>query len=111
MNESEHLKIEVIEKGSGATAANGMRVSVDYTGELLDGTVFDSSIPRGQPFDFMLGGGDVIRGWDLGVVGMQIGETRKLTISSELAYGKDGFPGVIPPLATLVFTVKLIGIN
>lgn len=111
MNESENLKIEVQRQGSGDKATNGARVSVDYTGELIDGTVFDSNISSGKPFTFTLGRGDVIRGWDIGVLDMQIGETRKLTIPHELAYGEDGYPGVIPPRATLIFTVTLTGIN
>jgi FKBP-type peptidyl-prolyl cis-trans isomerase len=111
MNDEQKLQITVVSEGEGAVAKNGDRVSVDYTGELTDGTVFDSSIPRGEPFAFKLGGGQVIKGWELGVDGMKIGETRKLTIPHELAYGEDGYPGVIPPRATLIFTVKLVAIN
>lgn len=111
MNETDKIKIEVLTEGSGDKATNGTRVEVDYTGELTDGTVFDSSIPSGKPFTFILGRGDVIRGWDIGVLNMQISETRKLTIQHELAYGEDGYPGVIPPRATLVFTVTLRGVN
>ncbi len=107
----EQMKIEVTEKGSGAIAKQGDSVAVDYTGELTDGTVFDSSIPRGEPFVFKLGGGQVIKGWEIGVEGMAVGETRKLTIPHQLAYGEDGYPGVIPPKATLIFTVKLTAIT
>ncbi len=107
----EQMKIEVTEKGSGAIAKQGDSVTVDYTGELTDGTVFDSSIPRGEPFVFKLGGGQVIKGWEIGVEGMAVGETRKLTIPHQLAYGEDGYPGVIPPKATLIFTVKLTAIT
>lgn len=105
------LHIETLQKGEGDVATNGKNVSVHYTGTLSDGTVFDSSIPRGEPFTFTLGAGQVIRGWDIGVFGMKVGEKRKLTIPPELGYGTDGFPGVIPPNATLVFEVELIGVK
>jgi FKBP-type peptidyl-prolyl cis-trans isomerase len=105
------LHIETLQKGEGDVAANGKNVSVHYTGTLSDGTVFDSSIPRGEPFTFTLGAGQVIRGWDIGVFGMKVGEKRKLTIPPELGYGADGFPGVIPPNATLVFEVELVGVK
>ncbi len=105
------LHIETLQKGEGDVATNGKNVSVHYTGTLSDGTVFDSSIPRGEPFTFTLGAGQVIRGWDIGVFGMKVGEKRKLTIPPELGYGADGFPGVIPPNATLVFEVELVGVK
>lgn len=105
------LTMLTITEGSGEGAKSGQTVVVDYTGTLTDGTVFDSSIPRGQPFTVHLGKGEVIRGWDLGIVGMKVGEVRKLTIAPELAYGKDGFPGVIPPNATLIFEVTLRAIK
>ena len=96
--------------GSGALAAAGHKVRVHYTGWLLDGSKFDSSVDRGDPFGFTLGGGQVIKGWDKGVVGMKVGGKRKLTIPPELAYGDNGFPGAIPPAATLVFEVELLAV-
>ncbi len=105
------LEVEVLIEGEGAQAESGDRVSVHYTGTLTDGTKFDSSLDRGTPFVFTLGAGQVIMGWDLGVSGMQIGEKRKLTIPSELAYGLGGVPGSIPPNATLIFEVELLQIN
>ena len=95
--------------GNGATAAAGQTVSVHYTGWLTDGTKFDSSKDRGRPFEFQLGAGNVIRGWDEGVAGMKIGGRRRLTIPPALGYGARGVGGVIPPNATLVFEVELLG--
>jgi len=89
----------------------GDEVSVNYTGTLEDGTKFDSSLDRGEPFTFTLGAGQVIKGWDQGLLGMKVGEKRKLTLSPDLAYGKNGFPPVIPPNAKLIFDVELISIN
>ena len=109
--ENEELKIEVLQEGTGEEAKNGDNVSVHYVGTLEDGTKFDSSIDRGTPFDFLLGSGQVIKGWDLGVLGMKIGEKRKLTIPSDLAYGDNGIPNVIPPKTTLIFEVELLDIN
>ena len=108
---TEGLTIETIREGSGASAMNGQVVLVDYTGSLPDGTIFDSSIPRGKPFMVHLGAGEVIRGWDLGLLGMKVGEERKLTIAPELGYGVNGFPGVIPPNATLIFDITLKAIQ
>jgi FKBP-type peptidyl-prolyl cis-trans isomerase FkpA len=105
------LKYEDLIEGDGAQAAAGQRVSVHYTGWLLDGDKFDSSLDRGQPFEFSLGSGMVIRGWDEGVVGMKVGGKRRLTIPPQLGYGARGAGGVIPPNATLVFDVELIDIS
>ena len=105
------LKIEDIVVGTGADAVAGKSVTVHYTGWLVDGTKFDSSKDHGQPFTFQLGGGQVIKGWDQGVAGMKVGGKRKLTIPASLGYGDRGAGGVIPPGATLVFEVELLGVN
>ena len=105
------LKIEDLVVGSGAEAAAGQSVNVHYTGWLTDGTKFDSSLDRGKPFSFRLGAGMVIKGWDQGVAGMKVGGKRKLTIPSDLGYGSRGAGGVIPPNATLVFEVELLGVG
>ena len=106
------LEIEDMEVGTGIEAANGDRVTVHYTGWLIDGTKFDSSIDRGQPFVFSLGAGQVIQGWDRGVRGMQVGGVRRLTIPPELAYGdRPVGGGLIPANSTLVFEVKLLEIG
>lgn len=109
--EIQGMKVEILKEGSGAEAKNGDSVSVHYTGTLENGTKFDSSIDRGEPFPFQIGVSSVIKGWHLGVVGMKVGEQRKLTIPAELGYGEGGYPGVIPPNATLIFTVELLKIN
>jgi len=103
------LIYEELVEGEGAEAVAGQHVSVHYTGWLMDGTKFDSSKDRNEPFDFPLGARHVIAGWDEGVQGMKIGGTRKLTIPPELGYGARGAGGVIPPNATLVFEVELLG--
>lgn len=105
------LQIKILNEGAGTEAQNGQTIQVHYTGKLTNGTVFDSSIPRGTPFSLKLGAGQVIPGWELGLLGMKVGEKRELTIPSQLAYGKDGFPGVIPPNATLIFEVELLAIE
>jgi FKBP-type peptidyl-prolyl cis-trans isomerase len=97
--------------GTGAEAVAGKRVSVHYSGRLLTGAKFDSSYDRNEPFEFKLGAGQVIKGWDLGVAGMKVGGKRQLTIAPELGYGSRGAGGVIPPNATLVFDVELLGVE
>ena len=96
--------------GTGATAAEGQTVTVHYTGWLENGKKFDSSVDRGQSFSFPLGAGRVIKGWDEGVKGMKVGGKRKLTIPPKLGYGAQGAGGVIPPHATLIFDVELLGL-
>ena len=108
---AEKLQIEELVLGTGAEALKGKTVSVHYTGWLTDGKKFDSSKDRGQPFQFPLGRGHVIRGWDEGVQGMKVGGKRKLTIPPDLGYGPQGAAGVIPPNATLVFEVELLGVR
>lgn len=103
------LIIDDIVTGNGAEAAAGQTVTVHYTGWLTNGNKFDSSKDRDDPFEFPLGAGHVIRGWDEGVQGMKVGGTRKLTIPPDLGYGARGAGGVIPPNATLVFEVELLG--
>jgi len=108
---SDQLQIEELVEGTGDVAAAGHQVQVHYTGWLQDGTKFDSSVDRGTPFGFPLGGGRVIKGWDEGVAGMRVGGKRRLTIPPHMAYGERGFPGAIPPSATLVFEVELLGLG
>ncbi|HEV8248199.1 MAG TPA: FKBP-type peptidyl-prolyl cis-trans isomerase [Polyangiaceae bacterium] len=105
------LKIEDVVVGDGAEAVTGKKVSVHYTGTLTNGSKFDSSLDRGRPFDFPLGGGRVIKGWDQGVAGMKVGGKRRLTIPPELAYGARGFPPVIPPDSTLIFEIELLSVG
>ena len=107
----EPLEITDVEVGTGAEAVAGKTVVVHYTGKLEDGTVFDSSHNRGVPFEFPLGAGRVIAGWEQGVAGMKVGGKRTLVIAPELAYGPQGVPGAIPPNATLIFDVELLEVK
>lgn len=110
-NKVEGLKIENLVVGTGTEAVAGKKVTVNYLGTLADGTKFDSSYDRAVPFSFKLGAGEVIKGWDLGVVGMKVGGKRKLTISPSLGYGATGAGSVVPPNATLIFEVELLKVE
>ena len=106
-----YLEIEDLSVGTGVEAISGDKVTVHYTGWLIDGTKFDSSLDRGQPFSFQIGARQVIEGWDRGLQGMQVGGVRKLTIPSELAYGDRAVGGgLIPANSTLVFEIRLLKI-
>ena len=108
---TDSIKMEDLIVGKGEETKSGDTISVHYTGTLLGGVKFDSSLDRGQPFEFKLGGGQVIKGWDEGLVGMKVGGKRKLTIPSSLAYGSNSPSSKIPPNSTLVFEVELLGIK
>lgn len=105
------LKVEDLVVGTGPAVKSGDTVVMHYTGTLMDGTKFDSSLDRGQPFETKIGVGAVIQGWDQGVPGMQVGGKRKLTIPASLAYGSRGAGRAIPPNADLIFTVELLAIK
>ena len=105
------MKIEKLNSTTGASPKAGDTVVVHYTGWLTDGVKFDSSVDRNDPFAFVLGAGQVIQGWDEGVATLKVGEKARLTIPPEKAYGRDGYPGAIPPNATLIFEVELLSIE
>ena len=105
------LENEEVAEGKGAEAEFGKTVRVHYIGKLTDGTIFDESYSRGEPIEFPLGAGMVIQGWEQGLVGLKAGGKRKLTIPYNLAYGAQGYPGVIPPYATLIFDVELVEVK
>lgn len=105
------LEIQDIVVGTGAVAKTGDVVTVNYVGTFTDGKKFDSSYDRNQPFSFKLGAGQVIKGWDQGLVGMKVGGKRRLVIPGDLAYGPQGFAGFIPPNATLIFEVELLSVQ
>ena len=111
MKTASGLEYVETEAGTGAQAKAGDTVRVHYTGKFLDGKVFDSSLSRGEPLEFPLGKGRVIRGWDEGIALMKVGGKATLTIPPQLAYGESGAGGVIPPNATLLFDVELVGIK
>jgi peptidyl-prolyl cis-trans isomerase A (cyclophilin A) len=105
------MEYEVITIGKGKVAKDNDQVAVHYEGKLENGTVFDSSKKRGEPFTFLLGAKQVIAGWDVGVEGMKEGEKRMLYIPSDMAYGERGVPGVIPPKSKLIFEVELLKVS
>ena len=105
------MKVEILKQGTGEGAKAGDNIVVNYVGTLTDGTKFDSSIDRNQPFPYTLGQNRVIKGWELGLVGMKVGEKRRLTIPPELGYGAAGAGGAIPPNATLIFEIDMLSIN
>ncbi|MBF0442281.1 MAG: FKBP-type peptidyl-prolyl cis-trans isomerase [Oligoflexales bacterium] len=109
--EKKGVDIVVLSPGKGAEAKNGKTVHVHYMGMLKNGGVFDSSRKRGRPISFKLGTGKVIKGWEIGIEGMRVGECRKLTIPPQLGYGAAGSPGSIPPGATLIFEVELVKVE
>ena len=110
-SQGNELKTEILKEGTGEGAKAGDKATVHYVGALMGGQKFDSSIDRGQPFSFQLGAGSVIRGWDEGIIGMKVGEKRRLVIPPELGYGEAGAGNVIPPNATLIFEVEMLKIN
>jgi peptidyl-prolyl cis-trans isomerase A (cyclophilin A) len=111
MKTASGLEYIEVEAGTGAQAVVGKTVKVHYTGKFPDGKVFDSSVSRGEPLEFKLGAGRVIKGWDEGIALMKVGGKAQLTIPSHLAYGERGAGGVIPPNATLVFDVELMEVK
>jgi len=110
MEQENQLKTTILKEGTGEMAVNDMRVTVHYTGWLVNGTKFDSSLDRGAPFEFILGASQVIEGWEKGVLGMKVGEIRRLEIPSEMGYGSQG-AGIIPPNSDLIFEVELLKVS
>ncbi len=110
-NQPQSLQVQDLRMGTGTVAKAGQVITVNYVGTLADGTKFDSSYDRKQPFSFILGGGMVIKGWDMGLVGMKVGGKRKLIIPPDLAYGQEGRPPVIPANSTLIFEVELLAVQ
>jgi len=110
-NKEGKLVVEVLKEGSGEPAKTNDKLTVNYTGKLEDGTKFDSSFDRGQPFIFTLGVGQVIKGWDKGLIGAKVGEKLKLTIPPSLAYGESGAGSIIPPNSTLTFEIEVVNIQ
>jgi FKBP-type peptidyl-prolyl cis-trans isomerase FkpA len=108
---SEKLKIEVLNAGTGVSPEVGQIAAVHYTGYLKDGSKFDSSVDRNEPFEVAVGVGQVIGGWDLALLRMRVGDKVRLTIPPDLAYGAGGIEGVIPPNATLIFEVELLEVK
>lgn len=105
------MQVDILKEGTGDGAKVGDNIVVNYVGTLTDGTKFDSSIDRNKPFPYTLGENKVIKGWELGLLGMKVGEKRRLTIPQELAYGPNGRPPIIPPNATLIFEIDMLSIN
>ncbi len=105
------VKIEILKPGNGSEAKNGDKLQVYYVGTLENGQQFDSNVGSNQPFEFTLGAGQVIQGWENGLLGMKVGEKRKLTIPPDLGYGQQGAGDKIPPNSTLIFEVELLKIN
>jgi len=110
-NQPQSLQVQDLRMGTGTVAKAGQVITVNYVGTLADGTKFDSSYDRKQPFSFILGGGMVIKGWDMGLVGMKVGGKRKLIIPPDLAYGQEGRPPVIPANSILIFEVELLAVQ
>jgi peptidylprolyl isomerase len=110
-SDGNQLKIDILKEGTGQKPTAGKGVTVHYTGKLSDGTVFDSSRERGTPFSFQIGVGQVIAGWDKGVMGMSVGQICTLTIPPHMGYGERGAGNVIPPNATLIFDVELLNVE
>lgn len=111
MKTTSGLEYMEVEAGTGEQAQAGKTVSVHYTGKFQDGRVFDTSVPRGEPIEFELGRGNVIKGWDEGIALMKVGGKAQLIIPPDLAYGERGAGGVIPPNSTLVFDVELVAVK
>ncbi len=105
------MKVEILKEGAGAQVKPGDPVSVSYVGRFENGEEFDSNIGNDRPFTFSLGKNAVIQGWELGVLGMRVGEKRRLTIPPELGYGSEGFPPVVPPNAALIFEIDMLNIG